>query len=304
MTWFLLLALGAFLFKGYWWFASAKYTWADTRWYCLIAVFSLQNISEFFAYDLFSHGLSPEIFINTYYILILAVISAVYWFVCDQSDRVQNTLLISIAGGTAIFALLIVFTPYILNGYIVDSFPIKAIKGDSFSAYLSFGLGSLLLAVLIGVVNYRRLTDKKEKLQYRQEMSAFVPFILVTNIIGGGMLLGIEVNGSGLFPLASTLFMAITIHYRCKDLYLIQQQVENTTHQCMANNVGLNDAVSNYESLLLKYKIQNHNGSKSALARSLGITRQTLDRKLEKYNLQGFNLKDPDLQDVGQVTHN
>ena len=301
ITWYVWLALIALLLKGYWWIASRKYAWADNKWYLLIGAFTVQNASEFFAYDLLGGSFSPEHFIYPYYASILFVPVAMFGFIRND-EVVQRYIYRIMVFSFLVMSGLVIFTSLIISGYEANTYPIKSIKGDWFSVYLAFALSYLLILIATVAFNFKETVDPIGRLNQVYAMRAFLPFVLVALCIVGGMLLGYNVNGSGLFPIASTLFMLITIQQRCKSTYLIESDprasipfssewtltraIAAEIFQCIVGNRSLAMTMDSVEGKLLNHHCRQHLGSKSSLAKKLGVSRPTLDRKMERHNIE------------------
>jgi len=295
------IALTAFLFKGYWWFASRHYEWADSRWYFLIGAFSIQNISEFFAYTLFAKDSAPDRFIEFYFLAILALAVAIYLFVYRGDSRIQRIVLGLLIAGAAVLAACIAFTDFILMGYALDTFPINALKGNYYPVYLAFLLVSQCAIIYAIIFNFLRANAHKDKIECVHVGLAISPFLLVAAIVSICQMLGFKINGSGFFPIASSLFLGITIYFRCKNEYLVEsdprvflpfsdegrlaRSVMQDITLCYTQGTNFKEGISNVEGRVLAYIASQHQGSKSELARRLGTSRQTLDRMLAKYGI-------------------
>lgn len=301
MEWYSYIALGALLFKAYWWFSSRHYIWADARWYLLMGVFITQNASEFLGYNLTSTGLSPDSFVASYFGSMACVPVAMFALINTRS-RINNLLLSVMVLLCAGMIFILQFTPLVVAGFAEGTYPTQSIKGEYFDLYLIFILSFYAVLIYGLVAEYFDKKDPVKRLNHAYLIKACLPFVFIAAYVGVGLLMDMPVNGSGLFPLATSLFLLITIHYKCKSTYLIKSDpralIPFSIERELSNNIGeeifqfeigniqLSDMLANIESKTLSYKCANHSGSKAQLARRLGVSRPTLDRKLEKHNIK------------------
>ncbi|MEM7360566.1 MAG: helix-turn-helix domain-containing protein [Pseudomonadota bacterium] len=302
MTMYMVLALGAFMLKVYGWHESRKYQWADFKWFILIGAFAVQNASEFFAYDLFAKNISADTFFKVYYSITLGLLSSIYLFVKDDASELQRRVFhVMLVTGVAV-SLAIFFTPYLINGHVPGAYPIQAQKGDFFAIYLLYGISCLVGIVVTIIHNYLSSKDPESRLVQLYIVKAFSPFLLVAAYVALGMLFSFPVNASGLFPIATTLFILITIHSRCTSTYEIEKdprssipfsseagllnEIVRTTTQYSLQNICLKDGMRELEGAMIRYSVAQHEGSKSKLARRLNVSRATLDRLLDRYEIE------------------
>lgn len=303
MAWYVWLAFGAFFLKAYWCFVSKDYEWADSRWYWLMAAFLIHNGSEFLAYS-DKIGIPLDSFFKSYYSITLWLLCAAYYFILNQDSVIQRKISLILLYGSALASAFICFSPLLINGNVENAYPIKAIKGEYFWVYLVFGVSSVLAILFTMAYNYRRAETAEHRISQIYLIQAFSPFLAVSAYIGGGMLLGLNVNASGLYPVASAIFMLVTINRRCTNTFLIDKDprskipftpewrlnggLNREAFQCSIGNQPLPATMDRMEGLMLKQYCAQHKGSKALLARRLGISRPTLDRKLEKHNIKYY----------------
>jgi len=185
----------------------------------------------------------------------------------------------------------------IVSGYEPNSYPVKAIKGEWFSVYLVYGLLIISSTVFLILKNLVEASDSKTRREHFYELAAFSPFFIITFSLALALLLGLPVNGSALFPIASSLFMVITVILRCTPLYLIISSIATKHEYRLFKCAGLNalkgmqesgnlkQVINNQEAILLAYAIEKLGRNKSKLSEYLGVGRRTLDRKLKKHDL-------------------
>ena len=263
----------------------------------MVTAFLFQNLIELITYSQLSNGIEPLYLLKAYYVALLVLLVSILGFVCEQGGKWQRVLTYGYSGIALLFVILVLFTDRLVGGYVHDSFPIIAVKGDGFSLYLIFALSCIVVSILIILRNIAKSTSKESIDKNRYNLLALSPFFFIAMFIGFGMLMRFQVNGSALFPIASTLFMAVTVIFRCTPHYKIARNIplsranrlSKAAGLCALEGVhsseGLKRALEGHEALVLNYAIQTMGKNKSELASHLKIDRRTLDRKLKKYNL-------------------
>lgn len=117
------------------------------------------------------------------------------------------------------------------------------------------------------------------------------------------MLLEIDINGSALFPIATSLFLAITVWHKCRGVhglasdprrYLpfthewnLAKKINKTVYGNSIDGLSLKESLDEAEKSLITYHIHRHK-TKSALAKALKLSRQSLDNRLTKYGLSDY----------------
>lgn len=307
------LALIAFLFKAYWWFASRHYTWADANWYFLLGSFSLLNIIEFLGNDLFISRASPMFFIQSYFAIGMFSFGAIYGFIKNSRSTFQNSVLALMLIGASILSAALFFSNHLLNGYAPDVYPLRSTKGNYFYLVYAFSFASMVAIFSTIISNYRRIEDALSKIRYASLFLAFTPFLCVVAWSSGSYILGIDANTGGMVPIATSVFLAIVIRTKCKSPYLIKSDprkhiplseeskyydhIEHMATQFAIQKLEPNQTVDMFECELIRYRLITQTDAlsgtdsrltKRAFAKSMGWSRPTLDRKLEKYYLNHY----------------
>lgn len=291
------LALIPILIKFCLWYTSRKYVWADTSWFVLLAALSFQDISELVAYSLHEDNSALELYFRTYYISLAIVVVAVYGYVCNKLSTVQKTIFAVMVLCCSMIAMDVIFYENIIVSYTQGSFPLSSTKGPYFDFYLLFGLACVAASILVIYRCIFSSNSSNVKQVGIHNLLALTPFFLVGIFIATSMLLDYEVNGSGWFPVASTLFVFTAIILRCHAVYLIEGFIPftkinitwftagRTAVQTIYTNTPLHEAVAEQEKIILNGKIEVIGRNKTQIAKTLGISRQTLNRKLKKHGL-------------------
>lgn len=299
------VAVIAFGLKLYLWFSSKDYSWVDSRCLLLMTAFSIQNISECLAYQFFDEVLSPTMFIHLYYASLISVMWCIYNFILNKESRWQQAVLHCFAVTGVLLCVGIIFSNEIVGEYEASTVPIRAIKGVFFPVFLAYVAIGITVTIWTLIYNYCYTLEPTERINYLCCIFSFSPFIIVVSILSVGMILGLNVNGSGVLPIASSMFLAIMIKTKChsssnvrhdprcyipftKEKRLVDQAITAATHSS-ANRLGLESSIETLEKAIIRYHLDDCKGNKTKLAGALGISRQKLYRKLEKYGWHESN---------------
>jgi len=301
---YFLVALAAFIFKAYWWFASRDYDWANARWYILLGAFSILNLAECLIYDLHIDNKSPEFLLLMYYLAFTFSCAAIYFFISDQSNKIQKYLSVFLITTSIILAPIYIFTDHFIYSYDDSSYPVKALKGEYFWVCLLYLWVSMLGVIATLTFNAIKSVSAKEKIESIYHACAFSIFLIVGLIIAIGMALKLNVNGSALFPLATSAFLAVTIWHKClvvKGLSddprrlvpftnerALFKSVNKAVFGCSIDSLSLKDALTEAEKSIMLYHLETGDYSKSKLARKLNLSRQSLENRLDKYGLMDY----------------
>lgn len=291
------VALVAVLMKVYIGVTSSKYEWASVSWFFLVSAFLMQNLVEWIGYYQLSLGVNSEYLLKVYYITLSFLLFAVLMFVSDKQSRVQSAIVFAYLSTSALLTIAILFTPYIIVGYQSGTFPPVAIKGDYFPIYLYTSLSSVFVSLSFIGYNVVNGADAENRRYNFYNLVSLLPFFLTCIVVGGGILLGFKVNGTGAFPISSSLFMLSILILRCKPHYIVDSAIPFTESRSIFKQGGMNVITATngdqslkqmheaHEELILKCFIDKMGKNKSLLSKQLGIDRKTLSRKLKKHEL-------------------
>jgi hypothetical protein len=291
------IALIAVLMKAYIGIVSRKYEWADPAWFFLVSAFLMQNLTEMIGYHQVSLDVGPEYLLKVYYITLMFLSVAILRFVCsDRSVFQQRLSNIFMLVGIGV-AYLVLFTPLLLNGHVQNAFPVQAVKGEYFHAYLALVLICTLLSFSFIAFNYINSESHKEKRTHLYHLASLSPILILGGYVAVRIFMGFSTNGSGVFPIAGTIFMMITLQLRCRPGYLIDSAIPFTKEHLLSKQVGqsalagfhqsksLKQISEDTEFLILQYAIERIGKNKTRLSSNFQIDRKTLDRKLKKHEL-------------------
>ncbi len=65
----------------------------------------------------------------------------------------------------------------------------------------------------------------------------------------------------------------------------MKDQMDALVNQLVDRGIGFEDAISEFEKRFIRLVLEGHNGNQSRAARTLGIHRNTLSRKIDLYRL-------------------
>ena len=295
MAFVLIPASLALLLKLYFLSSPSKRSWAGSKWVAFTAVLTALNMSEVLIYVTASRGVYPDQLLKLYYACCSVGAAYAFYYVMDSSKyRLQSyaALLINIC--TVILVLGILFSNDIVGGYTQPNLPIVAKKGAAFWLFAVQILCVLPLVLVTLIYNALNSSDRSEQIAYVYTLKAMAALVIVSAGVMLLKLFGIEANGTGIIPLATSWFVYQTSIG--KNSFLIEKDprifIPNSKESEAARQInwshaqfGINDrplkkTLKEIEIALIMQRLREHDGVKSRTAKSLGISRSTLDDKL------------------------
>jgi len=289
------IAFFAFIFKVSWLFSSRDYRWADKKWYFLMATFLLINLSECLIYNIRLIHKTPDTLLLMYYLSVAFSCSAIYTFISNNDIKFQKYL------SWSIFSIACLMAP--LSGYDQNTYPVKAVKGDMFWLSLLYLMATMLAVLFTIVFNIVKSKTHDVKIEAIYHLYSCGFFILCGLIISVFMLSNIDINGSALIPVGTSIFLGITIWHKGKGLHGLDgdprrhfpftsewnlaKQINKTVYNNSIDSLSLKESLEETEKSFIKYHMERHK-TKSSLARALKLSRQSLDNRLVKYSLSDY----------------
>lgn len=297
MTWFMLPAGIALFLK--WWILFNSYTqeWVNKSWLSFVAVLAMLNFSELLIYAGYFSGQSLNLLLKSYYVCCVTGLVYGYFYVKDSTNySVQKYLSFAISATGIVLIPIILFSDTVVGGYAENTVPVAAIKGKLFWTFEIFTLLSVVASVSTLFYNYAKSKDPIQQIAYAYTIAGLLLLAVSVLTIIVLMILGINANGTGIIPIATTLFLLITVkgkntHLIAKDPRKLNplsaesamaKQIEWAQTQMALNKVGLKEAVTNIEAALIHYKLDKNDGNISETARQFGVARSTINKKLER----------------------
>ena len=271
--------------------------WADKKWMCLLLTYAAFNAAEFVMYLSLYYELISSHLIKIYFICSVLCLTASFDYVANNKYVSQRIAVMILYSASVLLCIAIGFSDLIIGAYIDNSMPIKSEKGQMFFLYLGFALLSISLIITTLIMNYKKASSVNLKVDYAYTLVAFIPLALAIILILSLMALGFNSNGSAIIPLATTIFLMITV--KGKVTYSIStdprliiepmslksvksRQINKIKTQFLLGNKSYSETIKEIETALVDSLIDEHGGNISAAARASSMDRGMIYRKRTK----------------------
>ncbi len=255
----------------------------------MIIAFALFHLSEVLGLVLFGQAHTIENLIRVYYAVSLVALALISFYACEVANiRIKGFKVAAICA-TLFFGALCIATDIVVAGVqSINYFP-TAVKGPAYLLFRVFSLGLLLVISAVLIVGYRRANSHKRQIQCIYTLYAIFPIILTCSGLLVLMALEYKINGVGVLPAASILFMVITLvseeRHQLTDIrrFVPSSSERKTSSEVMSivssysrDEIQYRDAVSEIERLLVVQKYKKNSGNASATAELMGMPRSSL----------------------------
>jgi len=301
MTFYMWPAVIALIIKVRLLMSAINQGWGGKTWIGFVAVFALHNISELLLLSAAHWELSSEFLLRYYHCCTIAALVYCLAYVSNTSQyRWQRIALHTAAWIGMVIGIVLIFTDSMINGFTKISYSVIATKGLYYPIFQIFMLvGSVLIFGTL-LHNYRKTGDPKEEVQIGYTLLALTPLVLVTVGVVGLMMAGYKVNSLMIIPVASTLFLIITVKGR--NSYLVNndprrlipltlesdfdRQLNLAKSQYSLENLGHKEAMFLIERALINYKREKNHRKHKQTAESMKVNRSTLYDRLHRLHIQ------------------
>lgn len=274
----------------------------------LLVICGLHNICEVLTYGSFLNGSDPGMLFRTYYLLLIFMFAYMFAYAIQVSQLklrflYQPLIVICIVIGG------LFYTNMIVEGYTAIEYSITAIRGEHYWIFQLSALSLLFGTPIVLTVGYRRAQDQRVKVQCMYTILALAPLVFGIAFVILLMMAGIKINAMIVIPIATTLFIIVTVRTEAKHRMTdIRRWLPGSPERKAAMemleaasdyNLGdknLKEALQTCEKVLVKYKFDLHrypdadNPGKqvynvSAAADDMGMSRSTAYLKAEQHGI-------------------
>lgn len=271
--------------------------WVGHRWTGFVAVFAVHNISELLVFNQFANGLPGDFLVRCYHACVTLVLIYGFIYIMNEHKFHWQKRVAEFVGvlGACLIAI-IFFSDFVVAGYTSLSYSLTAVKGDGYLIFQLFSMVCTSLIVGTLVFNFRKAEEQKDEIDYFYTLMALLPLAIATVTITGLMMLGFSLNGLIFIPIASTLFLLITL--KGKNSVLLGRDLRSllpfslerrlrvalclAETQYVAENISHQEAMVMIEKALMEYKQDKHKGNVSKAAESMGLVRSTFYSKMNR----------------------
>ena len=179
----------------------------------LIGVFAIHNGIELFGYIQYLQQDSETVniafrlyYVATLYILLYILLHALSITKLENQKATASLIFI-----TSAFSFLVLFTDSIIAGQYLIGYTMTAAKGSYYSLFATYILITLFSSTFILVNTSLKSQNSLEKNRCLCSLFALTPIILIFLITITFKLLELNINATGLIPIATTLFILIVL---------------------------------------------------------------------------------------------
>ena len=286
---------------------------ASTLFLSLIIVFAIHNAIEIVGYFNFTNinhanDATIGLFFRLYYVATVFVI--LYVFLHGLSvTKLENPVLtgILIALSTGVSAL-VLFTELVVAGQYLIGYSMTAIKGPAYWLFTAYLL--IFLISNFGVILYGYKTNKSDidAIRVKYSFYSLTPIMLVFIAAVLFKITGLEINATGLVPIATAIFLGIVLKtedkHKLSDLrrfmprsqerktttefmHLLDQYIKNTNKENVYKDLQIG-----IEKEIIKYSLAKCDGNITNTAKMMGLkNRSTLYSMINRLELDLKELK-------------
>ena len=182
----------------------------------LIVVFAAHNSIEFIIYLYIQTTVPADILLRLYYVATIYVV--LYMFLHALSVSKTGTQLVTSAliAVSTILSILLLFTDVLIAGLYSIGYTITAVKGPLYWLFATYMLTFLSSSFMVTFYGYKRAETKIDSVRCLHSILALAPLALVGILILSFNIANIEINATGLIPIATTLFLIIVLKTESK----------------------------------------------------------------------------------------
>ena len=290
MSLYMFPAIVGLILKVYILLIARKHTQKSDTFFGLILMFSAQNLCEIFLFLHFYSFTNADYIMRAYYCSTFWVIAYMSCYALEVSKvNIAEYFKKSVFAFTVIVSGLIFFSDLIVAGYKPIEYAVTALKGANYWVFQFSVILAISFTALILVIGYIKSKSHTVQIQCAYTLSALLPLLVAGLLIVSLMAMGFKVNAMTLLPIASTLFLLITLISETKhnvtDIRrFIPGSIENKIHnevlsifpKFSAEEINYKEALTELEKLLVSYKYQKTGGNVSETAKSMDMPRPTL----------------------------
>jgi hypothetical protein len=255
----------------------------------MVLLFAFHNICEVLIFWEFLSGIKADYLLRMYYAISIASLLSISWYVASLVS-IRDSLQIRVTSATClVFIVLLMTTDLIITGSTPISYIVTASRGQFYWAFQLLCLGLLFTIVTQLYVTYSKADSHITEIRSVYTALALMPTFMLIIIIIIMMNFGVHVNGAALFPIATTLFLVVTLaseyQHKLTDVrrflpFSDERRTSNEILEIFSNYArdesNYRDSVSKIERLLVLHKLNKADGNASLTAEQMGMPRSSL----------------------------
>jgi len=267
--------------------------------FCLASIFCAMNLISLSIVLNVNSVAMAEWAIRPQYVCAMwaATLMCVYAFNAANLASKLQRLTISLYVIASAFAVAIMLSNYIVSGLTSIGYSLTAIKGEFYLSYLAYVALCFLITVSTLVYGSLRAANDEKRNRCLWALVSLLPIIVIGSILVALLHFEVKINGSGLIPLATSLFLLITLktekqhHLTDVRRYLpfsaerkANKELQEIFTKYTFNLITYKELKTGIEVLGLRYKYSKSDNI-SQIARDVGMGRSTISGLLSKHHI-------------------
>ena len=262
--------------------------------FCIVNILSLIIVANVADPNLIEWVLRPHYVCTTW----AATVMCAYAVHAAQKKEISRIVIALLFGSAITLTSLILATDLVIKGAMSIGYSITAIKGEFFFVFFVYSSLCFLFIVKTLLAGSYAAESAVAKNRCVWTLVALAPLMIVATVVVIAMYLGFKINGSGLIPFATSVFLLITLKteysHGLTDIrrFLPFSPEYTATRQLLAifskytmDEISFKELKSDIGRVAVQYKYSKQ-GTVSATARSMKMNRTTLTGLLKKYHLK------------------
>ncbi len=274
----------------------------------LIVVFATHNAIEVLGYFNYVNAETASLFFRLYYVATIFVI--LYMLLHGLSvSRLENKVSVSSAVVVSmVLAGLILFSDLIVAGQYSIGYTVSAIKGPQYWLFAFYILITLSIGFIVTFYGQRNAKSKIDSVRCLHSLFALAPMTLVCALAMIFKIMGIDINATGLIPIATALFLAIVLktesRHKLSDLRRLmplssERQTTDNLMDLLDNYIQNSNQNNVYKELqagiekeIILYSLKKCNSNITNTAKMMGLkNRSTLYSMMNRHDVNLKELK-------------
>ena len=258
---------------------------------CLFFVF--QNAVEFLGYFTYLRSTSlGELFIHFYLVATYFVFPSLLVYALALTNSPWFSLVRLIA-----YSISFVFALAHAGGFIVDGFTflgwsVITEPGLLYWTVMSYILLCCVAVVALLFVQLRTNSDHEVRQNARVTLWAFTPIIAVAIGVLGLRMIGFNSSSAVSLPIATVIFLYIMLLHTNGNLFWFSTKLKSIlVIMKLDHNVSFDTIIKELEKVRIQEALKLTDGQQKNAAALLGIPASTLNKRLNKYNIDADAFK-------------
>lgn len=264
----------------------------------MVLILALHNVCEVLGFLEFFDTGPKEYLLRLYYATTIWVTTFMLVYAIEVSRLKLTNWRYGFMLVAAVISVSVLYTNTVVAGAESLGYIMTVVKGPHYWLFQLYVVAALLAIFPVIVIGYRRTNQHIVELQSIYTLFALAPLIIVGFSILLLMNIGVKVNAAAVIPIASTLFLLITLkseyRHRLTDVrrfipFSAERRAANEIMEICSrysrDEMPYRDGINEIERILVMQKYQKAKGNASATAESMGMPRSSLYSIFNRLNI-------------------